>query len=151
MPRGLSGSASAPTLFPKLDESEREEINPDKERDFGYGVPRWSPYWTPKKYEPIRVKPVSSSYGEFPESHISQQQQLKQNVENIREMKGWAKVDHTWELVGARPKWADDLKFIENCHSTSSLKRRVPLSEEKKRDYGYGVPLWSPYYRSSKN
>lgn len=32
---------------------------------------------------------------------------------NIREMKGWATVDHTWELLGSRPTGINDLAFIQ--------------------------------------
>lgn len=123
-----------------------------KKKDFGYGMPRWSPYWNPKDFKPAPVVPINSSYGAFSipsnSSHTQcPERQLQANIRTIREMKCWAIVDHTWELFGSRPTWANDLDFIEITGRLPNKRKDPTLSEEKKRDYGYGVPLWSPYHR----
>lgn len=123
-----------------------------KKKDFGYGMPRWSPYWNPRDFKPAPVAPTNTSYGAFSTpsnaSHTqSPEMQLHSNIRTIREMKCWAIVDHTWELFGSRPTWANDLDFIEITGQLPSKRADVTLSEDKKRDYGYGVPLWSPYHR----
>lgn len=129
-----------------------------KANDFGYGVPRWSPYWNPTDFKPAVVEPISASYGAFSIAGSSSAQspdmQLKENMENQREMRSWAVVDHTWELVGRRPKWANDYAFIgltgdETSTKATGVSAPSRPSEDKIRDYGYGVPSWSPYYRPS--
>lgn len=129
-------------------------LSEGKKRDYGYGVPRWSPYFMPTSYVPEPHRAASSTYGAFarPENAsrtLAPHLQLKQNKDNIREMKSWAVVDHVWELVGERPGWAGDLDFINDLPvSPTRVKNdEAPaLSDDKKRDYGYGIPMWSPYY-----
>ena len=76
-------------------------ISEDKKRDYGNGVPRWSPY------------------------HRSAD--LKEG--EIREKTN----------LPADAFWFQQWGF-----------RTGEITEEKRRDYGYGVPMWSPYYRSNR-
>jgi len=75
-----------------------------KMRDYGYGVPQWSPYYRDPRSTPALEKPSSADYGYFPPSQsLSPALQMRSARANIIEMKGRATVDHMWETMGHRP------------------------------------------------
>ncbi|KAH8050669.1 beta-lactamase [Aureococcus anophagefferens] len=77
-------------------------MSEEKKRDYGNGVPGWSPYHRSDELKP----------GEKPGEKTG---------------------------LPADAFWFQQWGF-----------RTGAVSEEKRRDYGYGVPMWSPYYRSNK-
>ena len=77
-------------------------MSEEKKRDYGNGVPKWSPYH--------RANDLKD--GEVPGDRTN---------------------------LPADAFWFQQWGF-----------RTGEISEEKRRDYGYGVPMWSPYYRSDK-
>jgi len=79
-----------------------EDAPKKKKRDYGNGVPGWSPYHRADELKP----------GEKPGEKTG---------------------------LPADAFWFQQWGF-----------RTGAVSEEKRRDYGYGVPMWSPYYRSNK-
>lgn len=109
----------------KTPEFKAGALSEGKMRDYGYGVPQWSPYYRPKGYKTpeMNQRPSSKDYGHFPPSQsLSPALQMRSARANIREMKGRATVDHIWETMGSRPACVDDLGWIEVAREQASLE-----------------------------
>ena len=102
------------------------ELTEGKRRDYGYGVPQWSPYYRPPHAAaaPPVAKPSSTDYGYFPPSQsLSPALQMRSARANIREMKGRATVDHMWEAMGHRPAATKrDLDWIAVAREQAALE-----------------------------
>ena len=143
-PRPLTPGAEAPSRWPSgmfqgrgenedpvdddapasASKSEKPQLSEGKMRDYGYGVPQWSPYYRPRGYKPEAVvRPSSRDYGHFPASQsLSPALQMRSARANIKEMKGRATVDHLWETMGSRPKCVNDLHWIEVAREQAALE-----------------------------
>ena len=111
--------ASAPAVV-----ADAPQLGKQKMRDYGYGVPQWSPYYRPAGYAPeAAARPSSRDYGHFPASQsLSPALQMRSARANIKEMKGRATVDHLWETMGSRPKCVNDLHWIEVAREQAALE-----------------------------
>ena len=99
-----AASANAAAQKPALSEG--------KMRDYGYGVPAWSPYYIHpklKNYFGKRVPTTSAStYGDYVHhihagSATDPIEQCRAARTNIIEQNGRATTDHVWEMFGHRP------------------------------------------------
>ncbi|KAJ1448983.1 hypothetical protein M885DRAFT_537250 [Pelagophyceae sp. CCMP2097] len=97
-------------------------LSEGKKRDYGYGVPKWSPYWNPPNHRLPPRTLESKVYGDFRASALSPALQMRAARAGIKEMKGRATVDHCWELVGHRPDGIDDLAWIEVSRIQTDLE-----------------------------
>ena len=129
-PRRSAPRPPTPASLPLVDgapptpRADAPRLTEQKMRDYGYGVPQWSPYYRPAGYVPeAAARPSSRDYGHFPASQsLSPALQMRSARANIKEMKGRATVDHLWETMGSRPKCVNDLHWIEVAREQAALE-----------------------------
>lgn len=125
-----------------------------KKKDYGFGAPKWSPYYRQSD------KVMSQAAKERGAKALGDQAWWEQYG-----FKGAISEDKKRDYGNGVPGWspyhrADDLKPGEVREKTNLPAdafwfqqwgfRTGEISEEKRRDYGFGVPMWSPYYRSQR-
>jgi hypothetical protein len=134
-----------------------DALTAEKKKDYGYGAPKWSPYY--RQLEPDKVR--SKEAQERSTKALGDQAWWEQYG-----FKGSMSEEKKRDYGNGVPGWspyhrADELKPGEKPGEKTGLPadafwfqqwgfRTGAVSEEKRRDYGYGVPMWSPYYRSNK-
>lgn len=103
-----------------------KELSEAQKRAYGYGTPKWSPYYRPKipgLSAAKTPKACSTEIGDFPATQsLSPALQMLQARNNIAEMKGRAVVDHLWEPMGHRPKGIDDLRWIDVSREQAEIE-----------------------------
>ncbi len=86
------------------------ELSEQKKRDYGYGVPQWSPYRMTKvtstdEWKSKLWSTTNSEWGGYSKRKNAldpaTQSRLARGM--VQEMKANASIDHTWEIVGRRP------------------------------------------------
>ncbi|KAH8064320.1 beta-lactamase [Aureococcus anophagefferens] len=134
-----------------------DALTAEKKKDYGYGAPKWSPYY--RQLEPDKVR--SKEAQERSTKALGDQAWWEQYG-----FKGSMSEEKKRDYGNGVPGWSpyhrsDELKPGEKPGEKTGLPadafwfqqwgfRTGAVSEEKRRDYGYGVPMWSPYYRSNK-
>lgn len=111
-----------------------KELSEGKKRDYGYGVPAWSPYYVHPKlvgFKGLKKSQSSKEYGSYV-NHVKKGsstdpvEQLRAAKKNIAEMKGRATTDHTWELLGHRhPHCIHDLKWTELSREGEERRKMI--------------------------
>ena len=110
-------------------QAKKPALSEGKMRDYGYGVPGWSPYYVHPNLRDLyklKVKPTSSAYGDFSAGGAATDpvEQCRAARLAILEQKGRATTDHTWELFGHRhPSLKGDLEWTKLAHKRSSASR----------------------------
>ena len=109
--------AAAEAAAPASAASEAEFVIPVKQlseqkmRDYGFGVPKWSPYYRDKRMEKHlpEMHSTMAAYGAFFDptgsdmGALDPRKQRQSALRNIREQKGRSTTDHVWESFGNRP------------------------------------------------
>ena len=148
-----------------------DTLTAQKKKDYGYGAPKWSPYYRRSD------KVMSQEAKERSAKALGDQAWWEQYG-----FKGAISEDKKRDYGNGVPRWsprvppasffsagsgaarryhrADEPKAGEEREKTNLPAdafwfqqwgfRTGEISEEKRRDYGYGVPMWSPYYRSTR-
>ncbi|GMI27299.1 hypothetical protein TeGR_g791 [Tetraparma gracilis] len=87
-----------------------EKLSDAKMRDYGYGVPQWSPYRVTKVTSTPEWKnklwsTTNSEWGSYSKikSALDPKTQTRLAKGLVKEMKANACMDHTWEIIGERP------------------------------------------------
>jgi hypothetical protein len=85
-------------------------LSEQKMRDYGYGVPQWSPYRMTKvtstdEWKARLWSTTNSEWGSYSKtkSALDPKTQTRLAKGLVKEMKANACMDHTWEIVGQRP------------------------------------------------
>ncbi|GMH93279.1 hypothetical protein TrVE_jg10763 [Triparma verrucosa] len=96
-----------------------KELSEAKKRDYGYGVPQWSPYRmtkvtsTPEWKEKL-WSTTNAEWGIYSKQKNAldpaTQSRLARGM--VKEMKANASIDHTWEVIGRRPGQDPKNKFF---------------------------------------
>ncbi|GMH72580.1 hypothetical protein TL16_g05954 [Triparma laevis f. inornata] len=96
-----------------------KELSEAKKRDYGYGVPQWSPYRmtkvtsTPEWKEKL-WSTTNAEWGIYSKQKNTldpaTQSRLARGM--VKEMKANASIDHTWEVIGRRPGQDPKNKFF---------------------------------------
>eukprot|EP00518_Triparma_eleuthera_P000536 CAMPEP_0182459492 /NCGR_PEP_ID=MMETSP1319-20130603/4610_1 /TAXON_ID=172717 /ORGANISM="Bolidomonas pacifica, Strain RCC208" /LENGTH=193 /DNA_ID=CAMNT_0024658427 /DNA_START=136 /DNA_END=717 /DNA_ORIENTATION=+ len=87
-----------------------KELSEAKMRDYGYGVPQWSPYRmtkvtsTPEWKEKL-WSTTNAEWGIYTKQKnaLDPATQSRMARGMVKEMKDNASIDHTWEVIGRRP------------------------------------------------
>ena len=90
-------------------------LSEQKMRDYGYGVPQWSPYRMTKVTSTPEWKgklwsTTNSEWGSYSKikSALDPKTQTRLAKGLVKEMKANACMDHTWEIMGERPGQGGD-------------------------------------------
>ena len=85
-------------------------LSEQKMRDYGYGVPQWSPYRMTKvtstdEWKKKLWSTTNSEWGAYSKtkSALDPKTQTRLARGLVKEMKANACMDHTWEIIGQRP------------------------------------------------
>jgi len=86
------------------------ELSEQKKRDYGYGVPQWSPYRMTKvtqtdAWQKNQWSTTNAEWGSFTKQKNSLDPALQSRMARamVKEMRDNACMDHTWEIIGSRP------------------------------------------------
>lgn len=85
-------------------------LSEQKMRDYGYGVPQWSPYRMTKvtqteAWQKNQWSTRNAEWGQFTKEKNSLDPKMQTRLARslVKEMKDNACMDHTWEIIGCRP------------------------------------------------
>ena len=134
-------AASADAAAPK-----KPALSEGKMRDYGYGVPAWSPYYIHPKLKDYFGKRVpttsASTYGDYVHhvhagSATDPIEQCRAARTNIIEQNGRATTDHVWEMFGHRPSALEgDLewtKIVQKDRERRAASARRRADEDRAR------------------
>ena len=117
-----------------------KKLSEEQMRDYGFGIPQWSPYYRFEGQSVQVGRAMSTDIGNFPKTQaLTPAMQVQQARNNIAEMKGRAVVDHLWEPMGHRPDCIDDLRWIDVSREQATMelahaaKMEKQMAEEKAR------------------
>ena len=86
------------------------ELSEQKKRDYGYGVPQWSPYRSTKvtstpEWKSRLWSTCNQEWGSYSKQKNALDPATQSRIARgmVKEMKANACIDHTWEIVGSRP------------------------------------------------
>ncbi|KAJ1452923.1 hypothetical protein M885DRAFT_525601 [Pelagophyceae sp. CCMP2097] len=128
----------------------RGAVSDEEKRDYGFGAPKWSPYYRAEGPAPGAPARARRSLGD--------QAWFKQFG-----FKGAVSAAKQRDYGNGVPKWSPyhhggggDEPF-ERCALPADAFwfkqfgfKTAELSEAQRRDYGYGVPIWSHYYHGKQ-
>ena len=126
------------------------KISEKKKKDYGFGAPKWSPYYrsnqTKEEIDKIAAAPVESALGDqewweqFGFKGAVSEEKKRDYGNGVPGWSPYSRVRSGGPLVRtglpADAYWFSQFGF-----------KMGQVSEEKKRDYGFGIPFWSPYNR----
>ena len=128
-------------------------LSAEKQRDYGCGVPKWSPYFNAAT---LGARAQKATVGGFGDGAWWAQWGFHGAVsEHKRRDYGdgvprWSMYYHSQREKDYTPEQMEAFSVAQGdsfWFKQFGFRPNGSLSEDKQRDYGFGIPKWSPFYR----